>query len=79
MYLNRSVRVCRRSYSTDLPTPPNYYPKPRHWVQWAEEQLEVLQAALAGKLEERAKEAADRLDVLQRRVDTLEEVGCVVL
>jgi hypothetical protein len=43
--------------------------------QWAEEQLEGLQAALAGKLEERAKEAGDRLDVLQRRVDTLEEVG----
>lgn len=43
--------------------------------QWAEEQLEGLQAALGGKLEERAKEAGDRLDVLQRRVDTLEEVG----
>ncbi len=44
-------------------------------TQWAEEQLGALQSALATKLEERAKEAGDRLDVLKSRVDTLEEVG----
>lgn len=51
--------------------------KSQPWQQWAEEQLGGLQAALAGKLEERAKEANDRLDVLKGRVDTLEEVRAI--
>lgn len=71
------MQLCMK-YACTWPTPSDFTPKyvpSHHTTQWAEEQLEGLQAALAGKLEERAKEAGDRLDVLQRRVDTLEEVG----
>jgi hypothetical protein len=40
---------------------------------WAEEQLAATTAAFASRLEERAKEARERVEVLRSRVDTLEE------
>lgn len=42
--------------------------------QWADEQLVEINSNFTGRLEERTKDASERLEVLRARIDSLEEV-----
>lgn len=48
-------------------------------LQWADEQLVDIHQGFSTRVEERTKDAHERLEVLKSRIDTLEEVRHPIL